>query len=148
MKLTKEDQAIIDAIYRVELNAIASTLGLVAPKAIKLDYDLLLKGLGLIDKASRDEHHLARKIVIGLSSLLWTYRDKDWVGLSEYLIVALNRAGYPPSSIMLDDSYDHGNGSYTHFQSLINELEVTVRHMQYEVQVGGKPSLLTGLTST
>jgi hypothetical protein len=143
MKLTKEDHSVIEAIYRVELNAIASSLGLIEPKGTKLDYDLLLKALGLIDRASREEHHLARKIVIGLSSLLWTYRDKDWIGLSEYLIVALNRAGYPPSSIMLDDSYDHVNGSYTHFQSLANELEVTVRHMQYEVQVGGKPSLLT-----
>lgn len=143
MKLTKEDHSVIEAIYRVELNAIASTLGLIARKGPKLDYELLLEALGLIDRASRSEHHLARKIVIGLSSLLWTYRDKDWIGLSEYLIVALNRAGYPPSSIMLDDNYDHAHGLYTHFLSLVNELEVTVRHVQYEVQVGGKPSLLT-----
>lgn len=143
MNLSREDQAIIEAVYRVELRSISALLGFTPSQDAKLEYDLLVRCLGLIDRASRSDTHLARKVVIGLSSLLWTYREEAWIGLSEYLIVALNRVGYPPSSIMLDVGYDHDKGAYAHFQSVINELEVTIRHVQYEIEVGGRRSLLT-----
>ena len=82
---------------------------------------LLIDSVGLIDKLSRIEDQKAKKIVITLSAILWSYRCDEWDGLKEFLILVLSRSGFPPSSIMIDTDYDSNNNRFSSLNSLINE---------------------------
>jgi len=109
----------------------------------KISNELLVKTIGLIDRLSRKEDDLSKKAAITLSSILWTYKEPDWEGLSEFLIITLTRMGFSPSAIMVDPSYDYNERRFTSINSLIDKLLIATEQLKYEVEVNGEIFLLT-----
>ncbi|MBK6364462.1 MAG: hypothetical protein IPF52_13575 [Saprospiraceae bacterium] len=54
----------------------------------------------------------SKKQLIAICALLWTYRKKEWDGLKNYLILFLSRAGFGPSSIMIDSEYSFSENQF------------------------------------
>jgi len=145
MKLEEHDKRLVSELLSIEHKAVAKKLGFIPnAKDNSINDTLLIDSIGLIDQLSRIEDQTARRIVVTLSAILWNYRQDDWIGLKEFLIVALSRAGFSPSSIMIDNDYDHINGRYSTFCSLINEFSVALHQLNHEIYVSEKKFLVTG----
>jgi hypothetical protein len=145
MNLENDDKNLIKELLSIEHKAIAEKLGFISDARSKSITDtLLIDSVGLIDKLSRIEDQKAKKIVVTLSAILWTYRSDEWDGLKDFLIVILSRAGFPPSSIMIDNDYDYSNSRFSSFNSLINEFSVTLHQLKHEIFVQDKSFLVTG----
>jgi len=143
MNLPKDDLAIIEDLLSFEHKTIAHKLGFVNFGKEEIPYNLLIKSIGLIDKLSRIDDPKANKIVVVLSSILWTYRNDEWDGLKDYLILVLSRIGFPPSSIMLDKDYATNNNRFSSLDSLINEYLITLYQFKHEIFVRENKYLLT-----
>jgi len=145
MNLENNDKNLIKELLSIEHKAIAEKLGFISDVRSKSITDtLLIASVGLIDKLSRIEDQKAKKIVVTLSAILWTYRSDEWDGLKDFLILILSRAGYPPSAIMVDNDYDYRNRRFSSFNSLINEFSVTLHQLKHEIFVQNKSFLVTG----
>jgi hypothetical protein len=145
MNLEDNDITLIRELLSIEHKAIAEKLSFISDVGSKSITDtLLIDSVGLIDKLSRIEDQKAKKIVVTLSAILWTYRRDEWTGLKEFLIVILSRVGFPPSSIMIDTDYDYRNSRFSSFNSLINEFSVTLHQLKHEIFVKDKRFLVTG----
>jgi hypothetical protein len=144
MKLTEEQTYVIKELLAVEHSAIANQLGFISESYNIIDENLLNKTVGLLDTFSRVDNERARKIVITLSAILWTYRKEEWEGLKDFLILTLSRTGFSPSAIMLDTDYDFEDSSFSGSSSLINELNVTIHQLKHEIQIQDTKFLLTG----
>jgi len=127
----------------VEHNAIAHKLGFI-DKSNGINEQLLHDTISLIDEMSRSNVDDHKKIVIMASALLWTYRDLQWDGLRDFLTLALSRAGFSPSSIMIDNNFSHENGIFSGINSIINQVMITLYQINNEIFVGDKKFLVTG----
>ncbi len=135
---------IVDDLLKIEHQAIAFKLGLVDSISEQLDYSLLLRSLGYIERLSRkNPSDKEKKIIITISALLWTYRDNEWIGLRDYLSLILARIGCAPSSIMIDEEYDRNHALFSRMQSVQAELDFLYNQLKYEVNVAGSFFLLT-----
>ena len=145
MNLANNDKNLIKELLSIEHKAIAEKLGFISDARSKSITDtMLIDSVGLIDTLSRIEDQKAKKIVVTLSAILWTYRSDGWDGLKDFLIIILSRAGFPPSSIMVDNDYDYSNSRFSSFNSLINEFSVTLHQLKHEIFVQDKSFLVTG----
>lgn len=144
MNIIDADKKIIKDLLSFEHTAIAEKLGFIPNKDKSITNRLLVDSIGLIDKLSRIDDQKAKKIVITLSAILWNYRRDEWDGLKEFLILVLSRAGFPPSSIMIDNDYDHNNKRFSPLNSLINEYSVTLHQLKHEIFVQDEIFLVTG----
>lgn len=145
MNLENNDKNLIKELLSIEHKAIAEKLGFISDvRSRSITDTLLIDSVGLIDKLSRIEDQKAKKIVVTLSAILWTYRSDEWDGLKDFLILILSRAGYSPSAIMIDNDYDHDDSCFSPFNSLINEFSVTLHQLKHEIFVQDKSFLVTG----
>jgi replicative superfamily II helicase len=144
MNLIDGDKKIVRDLLSFEHRAIAEKLGFIPNKDKLITNRLLVDSIGLIDKLSRIDDQKAKKIVITLSAILWNYRRDEWDGLKEFLILVLSRAGFPPSSIMIDNDYDYSNKRFSSLNSLINEYSVTLHQLKHEIFVQDQIFLVTG----
>lgn len=144
MNLSDGDNKIVRDLLSFEHTAIAEKLGFIPARDKSITNSLLVNSIGLIDKLSRIEDQKAKKIVITLSAILWNYRNDEWDGLKEFLILVLSRAGFPPSSIMIDNDYDYRNKRFSSLNSLINEYSVTLHQLKHEIFVQNQIFLVTG----
>ncbi|MBI1224106.1 MAG: DEAD/DEAH box helicase [Bacteroidetes bacterium] len=108
-----------------------------------LDEDFLIESISVLNELSIRNDELSKKQLIGISSLLWTYRNPSWSGLKDYLILFLSRAGFGPTSVMADPEYSPLEKTYSFSESLINQFAVTLAHLKNEVIVGEKLFLLS-----
>ncbi len=134
---------IIDKILLHEHQSVAHRLGLIEDISQEIDDDLLNNTITVINDLLVSPNDKTKKIIVTLSSILWTYQKKHWEGLNDFLIRVLSQIGYAPSSIMIDTEYDHENKCYSGVNSLLDQLSITINQLQCEVLVGDQIFLLT-----
>lgn len=127
---------------------------------LKIDYYLMAQKLGFSDKeyqvtdeliyntircldylTSMEKHSV--NFVVTIIALLWNHADKEKFNLKDVIIKFLSRIGYPTSAIIVDQKFDKNNISFSHLNSLIDEITTTLNQNNNEVQVNDKKFLLT-----
>lgn len=144
MNLSESHSIIVKELLDVEHRAIAQQLKLVPDSITIIDRSLLIRSIGMIDNLSRIDDERARKIVVTLSAIIWTYRVEEWDGLKDFLILILSRIGFPPSAIMIDKEYDYLSSSFSGLMSFVNELNITIHQLTHEIFIKEAKFLVTG----
>jgi superfamily II DNA/RNA helicase len=109
----------------------------------KLDRDSLMEALSLLNELSLQKDEYSQKQLIAITALLWHYKDPEWDGLHNHLILFLSRAGFGPSSIMLDKGYSHEEQVYSVSTSIMNRYAIGIAQARNEIYVGKEKFLLT-----
>lgn len=133
---------IISKLLKIEHQSIAYKAKLIEEKPEEISYLFLLESLGVLDKLSRKNDIKSKQKIILIVALLWTYRKPEWTGLKEFLILVLSRAGFGPTSIMLEDNFKQ-SFVYTHQDSIFNELSIIVNQLKNEINIGNQTFLLS-----
>ena len=144
MKLSESDSGTLRELLNVEHLAIAKQIGFIEGGNLFIDDDLLIRSVGMLDRLSRIDNQRAKKIVVTTSAILWTYKDDMWDGLRDYLVLILSRSGFPPSAVMIDESYSQETPIFSGHYSLLNEFNIAVHQLKYEIFIGDKKFLVTG----
>ena len=126
-----------------DLEGINYQLGFTLKKPKQLSYQDICDSIGIIDKFSHIDDDKSRKIVITCSALLWEYGRNSWPRIAECLILFLSRAGFSPSTFMIDTGAKKNN-KYSAVESYINKLAITRAQMKDEIYLGNTCYLLTG----
>lgn len=109
----------------------------------KIDEEFLTEAISVLNELSVKTDELSKKQLIAICALLWTYRRKEWDGLKNYLILFLSRAGFGPSSIMIDSEYSFTDKQFSFGENLINQFAITVAQLKNEIKVGNSIFLLS-----
>lgn len=109
----------------------------------QIDDDLLIDAISALNDLSIKSDELSKKQLIAICALLWTYRNPAWSGLKNYLILFLSRAGFGPSSIMIDSEYSLVDKKFSFNDDLINQFAITIAQIKNEVKVGDSIFLLS-----
>ncbi len=144
MKLAESDSNILRELLNIEHLAIARQIGFISSNNMSIDENLLIRTVGMLDRLSRVNKQRAKKIVVTASAILWTYKDETWKGLRDYLVLILSRAGFPPSAVMIDETYSHETPIFSGLYSLLNEFNITIHQLKYEIYIGSQKFLVTG----
>jgi hypothetical protein len=134
---------IIRELLAIEHKAIASKLNFIPKEELNISENLLYRSVGLLDQLSRDNNDETRKLVITVSAILWTYKDSNWDGLREYLVLVLNRIGFSPTALMVDGKKNHGDQKLDGLNSLINQFSITLHQLKHEILIDSEKILLT-----
>ncbi len=143
MILTERDNDTIDLLLKHEHKRIAAQLKFIKEEPSEIPYELLNRGIALVDRLSRLRDEVSGRIAITLCAILWIYRNSEWTGLKDFLMVVLSRIGFPPSTLMIDDLYDRKKNQYSSFNSLFDQFATTCYHLKHEVVIAPKVFLLT-----
>jgi superfamily II DNA/RNA helicase len=137
-------QETLTRLLKIELETHAKKLQFI-DRGIQqaLNYEFLIECLDVLNDLSVKKDERSKRQLIAIAALLWQYKAPSWEGLRNYLILFLSRAGFGPSSIMLDDGYSHETKSYSFSESVLNEFAITVAQANNEIRVGEKKFLLT-----
>ncbi|WP_276484762.1 DEAD/DEAH box helicase [Paraflavitalea pollutisoli] len=109
----------------------------------KLDEDFLMEILVVINELSLKKDEPSQRLLIGIAALLWNYKDPAWDGLRDHLLLLLSRAGFGPSTIMLDREYSRQEKTYSFGTGLMNSYAVGLAQARNEIFVGGVRFMLT-----
>lgn len=134
---------IIGKLLDFEHRKVAVRLGFITDTSEIIDTDLLYNTIGVIDDLSRQNDEDSKRKTITLCAILWTYRNEDWDGLKDFIILVLSRIGFATSAIMVDEAYDSINMEFSSLNSIMNQFLITCYHIKYEVNIGDKTFLLT-----
>jgi superfamily II DNA/RNA helicase len=135
---------ILTKLLKIELTSHARKLQLVDNHLQeRISDDFLHECIAALNELSLKRDETAQRQLIAIAALLWNYRSPQWVGLKNYLVLFLSRAGFGPSSIMLDPDYSHQTRSYSFGESIRNKVAIALAHLRYEIKVKGQPFLLT-----
>lgn len=135
-------QEILKSLFRFELLANAQKLNLIsADNPTVIDEDFLIDAISTLNDLSIKPNELQKKRLVAICALLWTYRNPKWDGLKNYLILFLSRAGFAPSSIMVDDEFK--DNKYSASDSLINQFAVAIEQASCEIKVGERKFLVS-----
>jgi len=133
---------ILKKLFLFELIANAKKLSLIhTNNESVLEKDLLIEAISVLNDLSIKPNEYEKKQLIAICALLWTYHDRNLNGLKNYLILFLSRAGFAPSSIMVDDDYK--DNQYAASDSLLNQFAVTIEQATCEVTVGENKFLVS-----
>lgn len=141
--MNSRDIEIIKKVLMVEHQSIARQIGFIDSVTESLDYNLLVSALGLLDRLSRQVDEQSKKTIITISAIIWTYRKREWVGLRDYLMPILTRAGFSPSSIMIDENYDKIGHKFSPMGSYLAELDIVINQLKFEIKIKDRTFLLT-----
>jgi hypothetical protein len=140
--MTAED--VLTRLLQFELKIQAIRLSFVEGDAHqKIDKEFLMEILPVLNELSLKKDETSQKQLIAITALLWHYRNVEWDGLRNHLILFLSRAGFGPSSIMLDKEYSHSEHTYSFSTSIINQYAVSIAQARNDVYVAGQQFLLT-----
>lgn len=135
-------EEILKKLFRFELLANAQKLSLIpADNPLVIEEDFLTEAISTLNDLSIKPNEHQKKQLVAICALLWTYRNPVWDGLKSYLILFLSRAGFAPSSIMVDDAYQ--DNKYSASESLINQFAVAIEQATCEIAVGNKKFLVS-----
>ena len=109
----------------------------------QIDDEFLTEAISVLNDLSLKHDEVSKKQLIAICALIWTYRKKEWDGLKNYLILFLSRAGFGPSSIMIDSEYSHKDKQFSFSENLINQFSVTIAQVKNEIKVGDTIFLLS-----
>lgn len=139
-----EVKDILIRLLRIELVTNADRLNFIENnQAEEIDEDFLTDAISILNELSIKDDEISKKQLIAISALLWTYRKEEWNGLKNYLILFLSRAGFGPSSIMIDSDYIHIGRQFSFGESILNQFAVTIAQLKNEIRVGNKIFLLS-----
>ncbi|HYG38243.1 MAG TPA: DEAD/DEAH box helicase [Cytophagales bacterium] len=144
MTLSNNEWDIIKKLLSIEHQSVANKLGFIEGDSPLIDEPLLISSIGLLDKLSRRNDEVSLKIVITCAAILWTYRNEDWGHIRDFLILVLSRAGFSPSSIMLEANRENNEIVYDSVGSLITQFNITVHQLCNEIIINDKVYLVTG----
>jgi len=143
-QLSESDSTILRELLNIEHSAIAQRIGFITNSKVFIDENLLIRAIGMLDRLSRVNSQRTKKIVVTASAILWTYKDETWDGLQDYLILILSRTGFPPSAVMIDENYNQETATFSGLSSLLNEFNIAVHQLKYEIFIANKKFLITG----
>ncbi len=109
----------------------------------KIDEVFLTETISTLNELSVMTDEISKKQLIAICALLWSYRKDEWVGLKNYLILFLSRAGFGPSSIMIDSEYSFADKQFSFGENLMNQFAITVAQIKNEIKVGNSIFLLS-----
>jgi len=139
-----EAKEILKQLLHIELVANASRLKFIGENLNEeVDEDFLTNAISVLNELSVKTDELSKKQLIAICALLWTYRNEKWDGLKNYLILFLSRAGFGPSSIMIDSDYSFVDKQFSFGESLLNQFAVTIAQVKNEIKVGDTIFLLS-----
>lgn len=141
--IDETQQEVLDKILLHEHQHIACKLNFIDEVTQDIDDELLNESIALINDLLDKPIEDAKKIIITLSSILWTYQKEHWGGLNDFFIRVLSQIGYAPSSIMIDREYDYEHKRYSGVSSLLDQLAITVSQLKCEIAVQERVFLLT-----
>ena len=135
---------ILAKLLRMELVNNANRLHFVESNlSEEIDQEFLINTISILNELSTKEDELSKKQLIAICALLWTYKKEEWNGLKNYLILFLSRAGFGPSSIMIDTDYVHDEKQFSFGESVLNQFAVTIAQLKNEVKIVDKVFLLS-----
>ena len=139
-----EAKEILKQLLHLELVANASRLRLIDENLNEeVDEEFLTDAISVLNELSVKTDELSKKQLIAICALIWTYRNEKWDGLKNYLILFLSRAGFGPSSIMIDSDYSFVDKQFSFGESLLNQFAVTIAQVKNEIKVGDTIFLLS-----
>lgn len=139
-----EVKDILTKLLHIELVTNANRLNFIENNLEEeISEEFLIDAISILNELSIKEDELSKKQLIAICALLWTYKKEEWDGLKNYLILFLSRAGFGPSSIMIDTEYIHGEKQFSFGESVLNQFAVTIAQLKNEIQIGDKIFLLS-----
>lgn len=139
-----EAKKILIKLLHLELVTNASRLKFIEGNSDdQIDEEFLTEAISVLNDLSVNTDEVSKKQLIAICALLWTYRKKEWDGLKNYLILFLSRAGFGPSSIMIDSEYSFPNKQFSFSENLLNQFAVTIAQVKNEIKVGNSTFLLS-----
>lgn len=139
-----EPKEILIKLLHLELVTNASRLKFIEENLDEqIEEEFLTEAISVLNDLSVKTDEDSKKQLIAICALLWTYRKKEWDGLKNYLILFLSRAGFGPSSIMLDSEYSFSDKKFSFSENLLNQFAVTVAQVKNEIKVGNSIFLLS-----
>ncbi|MBX2970100.1 MAG: DEAD/DEAH box helicase [Cyclobacteriaceae bacterium] len=139
-----EAKEILIKLLHLELVTNASRLKFIEGNSDEqIDEEFLTEAISVLNDLSIKTDEVSKKQLIAICALLWTYRKKEWDGLKNYLILFLSRAGFGPSSIMIDSEYSFSDKQFSFSENLLNQFAVTVAQVKNEIKVGNSIFLLS-----
>ncbi len=97
-QLDKKDYYLIRKLLLVEYKHMASQLGLINRNPTCIIDGEIPDLLGLIDELSRNNDEQSHKITTVLSGLLWRYKNKEWTGIRDFLLVRISGTFFVPKN--------------------------------------------------
>lgn len=139
-----EAKEILTKLLHLELVTNASRLKFIDGNSDEqIEAEFLTEAISVLNDLSVKTDEVSKKQLIAICALLWTYRKKEWDGLKNYLILFLSRAGFGPSSIMIDSEYSFSDKQFSFSENLLNQFAVTVAQVKNEIKVGNSIFLLS-----
>ena len=143
MNLSADENRIIDTLLNCEHERIAFKLKFISKPSTNISTGILERAIGLIDEISRHDDEVSKRIAITLSAILWIYKDPNWEGLKDFLLLTLSRIGFSPSTLMIDEDFDIESNTYSSLHSIVGQFAITYHQLKYEVAIGKRVFLLT-----
>lgn len=141
--ILEKHKELIEYLLNIEHKSIAIQLKLIEETVIVITDERLYQAIGVIDLYSRNTDDKSKQLVIVLSSILYTYKQKHWTGLNQFLVIVLSRIGFAPSAIMVDETYDKESNTFSPLSSFISQISTTVNQLKNEITIKDKVYLLT-----
>jgi replicative superfamily II helicase len=134
---------VLNQLLNIELHNNAYKLGFIEEQNLSISKELLNESISVLNQLSINDDEESKKYLIAISALLWTYKDSNWDGLKDYLTLFLSRAGFGPSSIMVDKDYNSVDSTFAQGSSIINKFSITLSHLEYEIKIDEKVFLIS-----
>lgn len=141
-ELSDNEIELLQELLLVDHISIANKLNFIDADSPAITYDQLLRSIDLLETVSRSDSEKSRQVLITVCALLWTYKDPSWDALKDYLILVLSRAGFGPSSYLIDESKSIEYG-YEGLSSFYNELAITTYQLRNEISIQDEKILIT-----
>ncbi len=139
-----EVKDILIKLLNIELVSNANRLKFIERNSDEqIDEEFLTEVISVLNDLSVKPDEVSKKQLIAICALIWTYKKKEWDGLKNYLILFLSRAGFGPSSIMIDSEYSFSEKQFSFSENLLNQFAVTVAQVKNEIKVGNSIFLLS-----
>lgn len=141
--MEKKIQEILQKWLEIDFYYVANKIGFISKK-ITADKHLVYDTVRCLDyltfmKAENENVNY----VITLISLMWTHINHEEYDMRSFIVKILSRIGYPTSAIIVDESFDKENCSFTPLNSIIDQITAGLNQNSNEVEVNGKFFLLT-----
>lgn len=138
------DRSIILSLLSFELDDFAIRLNLITGERKKLNRDLLLNALNLLNKiANSTNNDDNRQLAMITIALIWTHcneNDKDT--LRQILSPTLSYIGFSPSNKMMDESLKN-DGVYSYYGSYFDKLKIIADELKNKITINQKDYILT-----
>ncbi|TGK77537.1 DEAD/DEAH box helicase [Leptospira montravelensis] len=133
--MEKEVEEILNEILNFELLRTAIKLKFTKRKELEFPDLLLKKSLILLDFLSVKKDEESKRVVLIICSVIWQYRKNEWGGLKDIFILFFSRIGHSPSSVMIDEEFNHETKQFSQFNSYVSSLTVTYLQSLYEIKI-------------